>query len=83
MNAPHDPQQVEDLVKATVKETLLQLGADVDNPREMQADFQALREWREAYSSVKKKTLLTFIGILVGGLVAAVWVGLKSYIAPQ
>jgi len=72
-------EDIEELVKATVKETLLQLGADVENPREMQADFQALREWREAYTSVKKKALLTVIGILVGGFVAAVWVGLKTY----
>jgi len=71
--------EVKDLVKEAVRETLLQLGADVDNPREMQADFQAVREWREAYTSVKTKALLSFVAILIGGLVAALWVGFKHY----
>ncbi len=72
--------EIESLVKETVRETLLQLGADVDNPLDMQADFQAMREWREAYSSVKKKALLTVIGILITGILAAAWIGLKSYL---
>lgn len=64
--------------RETVRETLRGLGADVDNPLEMQHDFATLRSWRVAMASVQKKTILTVVGLVVAGFCAAIWVGLRE-----
>ena len=71
--------QLKRLVKDTVNEVLTTLGVEVDEPLKMQADFQAIREWREASAAVRKKGLVTFIGIVVAGLCAMVWLGVQDY----
>jgi hypothetical protein len=75
-------EELEALVKRTVNETLTSIGLDHKNPIELQKDFQSLREWRQAMQEVRKKTLITLIGILVTGLAAAIWIGLKSMFSP-
>ena len=70
------------LVKATVHETLANLGADADNPIEMQKDFQHLREWRCTMNDVRSKGILTLVGIIVAGVCTALWLGLKSSLHP-
>lgn len=85
--SPNDPivmsrEELESLIKQTVDETLTSIGLDHKNPIELQRDFQALREWRQAMQDVRKKTIITLIGILVTGLAAAVWIGLKSMLTP-
>ncbi len=72
--------ELEDLVRDTVKETLTCLGADVDNPLEMQKDFSAMREFRQTVDTAKKVGWVTFVTTLVGGLIIALWVGLKDQI---
>jgi hypothetical protein len=71
-------EELHALVRSTVEETLTSIGLDHKNPIELQKDFKSLREWREAMQEVRNKTLLTVIGILVMGLAAAIWIGLKS-----
>ena len=71
-------EDLESLIQETVNRTLTEIGLDHTNPIELQKDFQALRDWRESMVEVRKKTLLTIIGILATGLVAAIWVGLKQ-----
>lgn len=77
--------QLQDLVKnvarETVRETLTSLGADVEKPLEMQRDFQHLREWRTTTESVKSKTVLALLTLLVSGTVAAFWVGFKEMVS--
>lgn len=64
-------------MKETVHETLLVLGVDTSDPLAMQADFRALREWREAMANVKRKSIGVIVSTLVAGLLAAVWIGVK------
>lgn len=71
---------VETTAKETVRETLIQLGADVDNPLEMQDDFRTLREWRRSMDSIRTKAVTATVGVLVAGLLAAIWLGIKSYL---
>lgn len=71
--------QLKALVRDTVNETLTKLGVDVHKPLEMQADFLFLHELREASSTVRKKGLAAFIGIVVAGLCATFWLGFKDY----
>jgi len=68
------------VAKETVHETLLQLGADVDHPLDMQDDFRTLREWRRSMESIRTKAVTVTVGVLVAGLLAALWMGFKSYI---
>ncbi len=59
--------------KETVAETLRGLGVNVDNPLETQRDFLALHEWRTSIQAVRKKALITLVGVVVTGFVAFLW----------
>lgn len=74
------PDETRALIREVVRETFLMLGVKADDPIEVQKDFQHLREWRAATESLKSKGIMTLIGLLVGGLVAAAWVGIKDLI---
>lgn len=69
---------LEKIIRDTVAETLTSIGLDTKNPKELQRDFATLRDWREAMQEVRTKSLITIVGILVTGLVAAVWIGIRS-----
>ncbi len=74
----YEHERQRDLVKDTVKETLLSLGLEIDDPIKMQKDFQHLRDWREASESLKSHGLTTLVGILLAGLLGAIWMGIKN-----
>ena len=67
-----------ELIKKTVHETLLSLGLEMDDPIELQKDFQHLREWREATNSLKSHGIMIVIGVLLTGLLGAIWIGIKN-----
>lgn len=60
------------VVKATVTETLLQLGMDTSNPIEMQKDFVHLRNWRGTMDSLQRRSMLTIATIIVTGLLGMI-----------
>lgn len=72
------PDEARALIREAVRETFLMLGVRVDDPIEVQKDFQHLREWRSTTESVKAKGLLALVGIIVSGLAAAVWLGVRE-----
>ncbi len=74
-----DPDQLNDLVANAVRQTLLMLGVDAQNPIEMQKDFLHLREWRKTNADLKSKGLLTLVGLVLTGAGALLLVGLKAY----
>lgn len=61
-----------------VKQTLVTMGIDADNPFEVQKDMQHLREWRESISAVKRHGLLAAIGVLTIGLIGLIWAAIKN-----
>lgn len=75
-------QEIKDIAKIAareaVKETLLALGADVDDPLEQQADFRHLRSWRLSVETMKRQSLITSVIVVVGGILGAVWMLLKG-----
>lgn len=80
MTAPNlTPDEARVLIRDTVRETLLTLGLSMDDPLQVQKDFQHLREWRETTEAVKKKTAMAIAGVLVSGICAAAWMGIKGY----
>lgn len=70
---------IREVARETARETLRGLGADVDHPLEMQNDFVTLRSWRKAMDAVRNKILLTVVGVIVIGVLGAIWVGIDSY----
>lgn len=67
------------VARMTVDELLIRMGIDVSDPIEMQKDFQHLRDWRTSTESIKKKSVLTLVGILITGMAGALWLGFKSF----
>lgn len=63
---------------AAVKQTLVTMGIDADNPFEVQKDMQYLREWRESISAVKRHGLDAAIGFIILGALAMVWAAIKN-----
>lgn len=73
-----DHAEVRQIIQETVATTLTQLGIDHENPIEMQKDFQYLHDLRRTSESLKSKGLLALVGVLVSGLLAATWLGIKE-----
>lgn len=77
------PDEARALIREAVRETFLMLGLKVDDPIEVQKDFQHLREWRSTTESVKAKGMLATVGVVVSGLAAALWIGLKELLGSK
>ena len=69
--------ELKEVVKDTVHETLTSVGIESSDPIEMQKDFNHLREWRITVQDVRKKSILTVCGLLVAGVLAFIWIGFK------
>lgn len=67
------------VIRQTVHETLAELGVQHDSPMDMQKDFQHLREARVTMEQVRSKGILTIIGFLLTGIIAAIWLGVKTF----
>lgn len=74
--------EIKHIVAEAVKQTLIQIGIDAQNPLEMQQDFQHLRSWRESTESLKQKGLLTILGIFIAGGIGLMVAGFKSKYLP-
>jgi hypothetical protein len=51
-----------------------------DDPKEIRADFLHLRKWRKSVEQAQSLTFKAVVGTIVSGLLAAVWLGFKSYL---
>lgn len=72
---------VEELIRTTVKQTLLQLGLDVSDPEgviELQKDFAYVRAWRISVDEVKKKGILTILSVVLIGIIGVLLNALKG-----
>lgn len=72
------PDELRDIISATVKQTLLTLGIDMSDPIKLQKDFQHLREWRESTETLKKNGMIAMITIVIAGAATAFWMGVKA-----
>lgn len=72
-----DKDEVDNIVRMSVRETLISLGIDATDPMETQRDFQTLRDWRKSAASIRSKSIMVLVGIVVTGALAALWVGIR------
>jgi hypothetical protein len=75
--------QIKNLVKETVTETLTAMGVEVKDPIAMQRDLKAIRDWRLAVEAIKRKATLTAVGIGVTGVLAVLVLGIRSWLASK
>lgn len=68
------------IAKAVVHETLLTLGADTQNPLELQADFKFMRTLRKTHERVGVKILISIITLFITATGALLLVGLTTWI---
>jgi len=66
-----------------VRRLLTELGIEHHDPLEMQADFLHLRRWRRVTERAAGRFLLTAIGIVTAGGLAALWLGFKASIGDK
>lgn len=74
-------QIVRQETRTAIGETLLAIGVDMSDSHsviEMQKDFQHLRFFRKAVEDTRKKGVMTAIGILISGVIAALWIGVQQ-----
>lgn len=76
------PARIQEIVRQTVHETLVGMGVDTTDPLQMQRDFQALRDWRRASETIRSRSTLTIVGILVAGGLGVFWLGIKHALRP-
>ena len=75
-----DKEELRTLMHDAVVDAMSTLGIDARNPMDVQKDMQFVRELRLTSESVKKKALITLVGLLVIAGAGAVWIGIKSLI---
>ncbi len=68
----------EQAAQRAVDRTLTGLGVDMEEPLEFQRDLAHLRRWRKAVDRAEGKGLLAFIGLLVIGACALVYMGVTA-----
>jgi len=71
---------VTDVVREAVHETLLTLGVDAGQPLDVQQDMHFVRELRVASERLQSRGLLALVGVVIAGLAGALWVGIKAAI---
>ena len=64
--------------KEAVEATFTKLGFDIHEPTAMQADMLFIRNWRMAQRQVRKVSIGTAAGIVVTGVCAMIWMGIKG-----
>lgn len=67
--------------RTALREMLTMMGVDATDPKamlEMQQDFAHLRIWRESVETMRTKGLMVATGIIVTGIIGAMWMAIKG-----
>lgn len=76
-------QLVHEAADAAVAKWLTTLGLDATDPLEVQKDMAWLRSSRELSSRIGTKAVLAAVTIAVGGLLSAVWLGIRTAVGAK
>lgn len=73
--------EVDEVVLRTIATILTSFGIEEDDRVELRADFIHLRRWRKSVEQTQSWTFKVIVVTLVGGLLGALWLGLKTMLA--
>jgi hypothetical protein len=82
LTSPEIQHLASETAKAAVREMLLTMGVNANDPEailKMQQDFAYLRDVREAVGTIKARGWAVAMGIVVSGVAAAVWTMLRGH----
>ena len=73
-------EELRDVIRDTVDETLTRLGLETDDPREMQLDFAHLRSTRLTLEQAQKRGMLVLVGVFVTALITLIYLGFRDWL---
>lgn len=84
---PHEDVKLiaAEAARAAVLEMLVTLGINARDPDailDMQKDFAYVRVWRQSIDTVKTQSIKTAVGVLVTGLLGALYVAIHGWRLP-
>jgi hypothetical protein len=71
-------EEVEAIVAKAVTETLVKLGIETGDYKEMQADFTHLRRWRRSVEQAQSYTFKAVVTTIAAGVMGAIWLGFQA-----
>ncbi len=77
-----DINQTADVADRALRKLFLTLGVDLSDPKAViafQDDLRFLASWRESTQAVKRKALLTAVGIIVAGILCYLLLTLRAH----
>jgi hypothetical protein len=69
---------LDEVVLKTIAMILTSFGIEEDDRLELKADFVHLRRWRKSFDQATSLTFKVVVTTLVGGFLAALWLGIKT-----
>ena len=72
----------EEAADRAIGKLFLTLGVDLSDPKAViafQDDLRFLANWRESTQAVKRKALLTAVGVLVAGTLGYFWLAFRGH----
>ena len=72
--------QMHDIIRQSVLETLTSLGIDINNPLDVQKDLQYIRRMREGSDAVKGNVIKAIIATTIPTCIYVVWLAIKRSI---
>lgn len=71
-------EEARTVAREAVHETLQLIGLDVNNPADLQRDFQFMRSWRLSTETVKRQGLISAVTVIVAGILGLIWIAIKG-----
>lgn len=72
------PSDIDDVVLKTIATILTSFGIEEEDRKEIRSDFVHLRKWRKSVEQAQSYTFKTIITVIAGGVLGALWLGIKS-----
>jgi len=72
----------EEAADRAIGKLFLTLGVDLSDPKAViafQDDLRFLSNWRESTQAVKRKALLTAVGVVVSGAIGLFWLSIRGH----
>lgn len=73
-------KEIHAIVIEAVKETLEHMGVDTSDPIQMQQDFAHLRQWRNMTLSMRSRSVMTILTLLITGVVSLILIAIREWL---